>query len=575
MYLVLLETASNQKYIFSTNKLKENVGASELTYRAGTQWVLNAVGDICNNPSLSVWQDSQRLRKMLLDPSQNPPIEDSATSRIEIIVAASGKALLLVREEADAKSLIQAVTLKALTDAPGLEVSGVYLSFDWERDPLGEKNRELHRRYEATRSSQSSSDLRFLRVPVAAECQNSGLPASMLKRNPEGQAQPLSQVSIAKQDVSAAGKKRVGKLLDKIFPNSCFAGDTRDLESIENLDWLAIVHADGNGLGEIFLGFHDHIQATAATDNRRYINQLRQFSIGLDICTEKAFMTALSSLIASDFPSRSSTDKTSNKQIIPLTPLVLGGDDLTVICEGRSALPFAAAFLAAFEQATATSHEDVGTIVADVAQQALGIRRLSACAGVAVVKPHFPFSVAYDMAEALMDSAKKVKTEVTHTESSRPYPCSALDFHIVYDASDVSLERIRSKQNVANAQLYKRPYVVTPIEDLTESTGYDWATFHDWRDLTRRVSVLASRDEEGRRQLPNSQVHDLRVALYQGKAVADARYKLIRERYKAQGIVTLAGSDQSLFQTEPGTDIAATALIDALDAAAFMETAMA
>ncbi len=407
--------------------------------------------------------------------------------------------------------------------------------FNWERDRLGEKNQELHRRYESMRSSQPSNDLRFSRLPIAADCQNSGLPAARLRRSPEGVPQPLSQMSSAKQAVSAAGKDRVGKLLTRTFPDCCFAGDTRDLESIKDLDWLAIIHADGNGLGEIFLGFHRHINATEATDNRHYINQLRRFSIGLDICTERAFMTALSYLQPSD-----SKSSPFDRKVIPLTPLVLGGDDLTVVCDGRSALPFTSKFLAAFEQETAASHDDVGTIVADVAEQALGVRRLSACAGIAIVKLHFPFSVAYDLAEALMASAKKVKTEVTHRRSGKPYPCSALDFHVVYDTSDVSFERIRSKLHTATAQLYKRPYVVTPLEKLTTTAGYDWAAFHDWKDLIGRVGVLTAKDEEGRRQLPNTQVHDLRVALYQGQTVADARYRLIRNRYKNQGIVTLA-----------------------------------
>lgn len=90
MYLVLLETAGNQNYIFSTNKLKENIGASELTYRAGTMWVLEAISEITDTPSMAVWRDSQRLRQALLNPEQNPPIEVSESNRIEIVVAASG-----------------------------------------------------------------------------------------------------------------------------------------------------------------------------------------------------------------------------------------------------------------------------------------------------------------------------------------------------------------------------------------------------------------------------------------------------------------------------------------------------
>ena len=42
--LVLIETASNQKTIFQTNRLRENIGASGLIHRVGTRYVIEALG---------------------------------------------------------------------------------------------------------------------------------------------------------------------------------------------------------------------------------------------------------------------------------------------------------------------------------------------------------------------------------------------------------------------------------------------------------------------------------------------------------------------------------------------------
>lgn len=155
---------------------------------------------------------------------------------------------------------------------------------------------------------------------------------------------------------------------------------------------MGVIQADGNGLGKIFINFPEYLeQIQPDYTNRDYANRLREFSLALDVCTERAFLAALSVFKPA-------------MGILPIFPLILGGDDLTVICDGKLALPFTECFLKEFK--IATRHHKA---IAPIARVALKGDRLSACAGVAIVKPHFPFSVAYELAESLAKSAKKVK----------------------------------------------------------------------------------------------------------------------------------------------------------------------
>ncbi|MFN5473986.1 MAG: hypothetical protein ACK5CR_18700, partial [Pseudanabaena sp.] len=183
-------------------------------------------------------------------------------------------------------------------------------------------------------------------------------------------------------------------------------------------------------------------------------------------------------------------------------------------------------------------------------------------------------------------SAKTVKKNVTApNDNNKPYPCSALDFHILYDSSDVELEQIRKKIELdKQTLLYRRPFVVTSVEDLKGETNQKWAEFYHWKHLLERVKVLNAKDENGKYKLPNSQTHDLRSGLFLGQKEADARYQLIRDRYvnrdkdgneapdKYKDIRVLEGDDKSLFSlTEVnGKRIYVTALIDAIDVAAFL-----
>jgi hypothetical protein len=114
----------------------------------------------------------------------------------------------------------------------------------------------------------------------------------------------------------------------------------------------------------------------------------RKFSLGLDECTVSAAAFALKKL-------RDSVGKPTIE--IPVLPLILGGDDLTIICDGQYAIKFTEDFLTRFVEET--KKPEIQHIFPK------GIE-LGICAGIAIIKPHYPFHQAYHLAEQLLLSAK-------------------------------------------------------------------------------------------------------------------------------------------------------------------------
>ena len=579
MHLVLIETSGNQDYIFATNKLRENVGASELTWSAGARWVLDAVrSKEVGGPNL--WSDdADERRRNLCDSTINCPIGPGVP--VEVITATSGKAMLLVNERETGREIIRLLTTRALKEAPGLDICGVISGeFDWEKDKLDKIMDEVRQRIEQQRTIRPGPAMRFLRLPIVRDCTSSGYPAAKWHSTDEKDQQARSITSICKWEARNEYVERMQKLPGLTEKGIEFAENIGKLE--KNCDWIAVIHSDVNGLGEIFLKFGLYAGCLDASWNRYYVKKLRRFSIALDVCAEKAFLAALDKTIERRFDARVS---------LPILPILLGGDDMTIICDGQAALQFTNDFLQAFEEKTGESHElfekgspqskdDLLDIVAEIADAALKDRRLSVCAGVAIVKPHYPFFSAYELAEALINSAKhEVKKHVvSHDNGDRPWPCSALDFHVLYDSTASELDSIRSRliKDDGETRLWARPYVVTSFSNLGGATkaGQHWAEMHDWKELETRINVILKSDENDkeRRAIPNSQVHDLRGGLFLGERGADARYQLISHRYENVSLTGFEESTGSLFfddQDSKQWNGKATKLLDAMDAANF------
>lgn len=527
-HLVLLETSGNQDYIFATNRLRENVGASELTYWAGTLLVLGAIRHL-DGPDLYSPKPSE-LRDRLCS--------GQSAGGIEVIVATSGKALVLVDDEAKARGLVELATGRALETAPGLDLCGVVSDpFDWERDSIDEAVRKLHGRFESVRGDRPHPAARYPTLPVVQPCASSGLPASGIERRARG-SQVLARPAMVKRKSARFWLRRLEHVLPENYRTPTNAD--RLEETFGRLPWVAVVHADGNGFGEVFLNFGRYATPAskgypnAAARNQAYVDKLRRASVAMDEATEKAFHNAL---YAVGDVVRSHGE---GGVVLPIVPLVLGGDDLTVVCEGTHALEFARCYLIEFEKQTAGDWR--GGVLPDLATAAHGCDHFAACAGVAIVKHHFPFHHAYELAEELLRSAKEVKREAGEDCADRRVGkgLSAMDFHILYDASFTSLSPIRERLCAEDgSRLTARPYLVTEpgriarLGPLTKKGKPDrWAQEHHLDDLLGRVDRIEAKDpDDGRASLPSSQVHALREALFRGKGAADAELGQMYSRY--------------------------------------------
>jgi hypothetical protein len=547
--LVLIETSGTQAYIFATNRLLQNVGASELCYRIGTEWTLDAVAEVAGRPSL--WSpDTDERRRRLVDGDLNPRLCDGQAG-VEVIVATSARAVALVghsdveQEGRMARAIVTAVTRRALEHAPGLGVTGIVQPLAG-RAQLQSALDQARGHIGAVRAGLPGPEGRFLRLPPAASCATTGYPASVwappLTGEP-GQAQ--SPVAVRKLAAARSARQRMRRETT-ISARSRLDRDVGRLEHHLSERWVAVIHADGNGMGKTFTALGPLVARRRADGaDVEYADAYRELSLALEVATLRAFDTALRE-IARD-----------GEDFVPLVPLVLGGDDLTVLCDGQRALPFVRRYLAGFEE-ECRRDEIIGRWTGG---------DLTASAGVALVKPHFPFHAAYDLAEDLLDGAKAWSRR-----------CGAgrgvLDFLLLHDSVAAEVERLRRERwrsRDRRIALWAGPYLLN--QDADGATSLQ--ARHDISALDGRVEAIRARDDDtGRRRIPRTVLHDLRGAAVQGEAAAIARLALVQP--------TLAGvdgtgpldpllTDGRLWWDEDGGLVCP--LVDAMDVARLLEDA--
>ncbi len=191
----------------------------------------------------------------------------------------------------------------------------------------------------------------------------------------------------------------------KSFP---FIGESRT---------IALIHADGNGLGQALLNLKKHANKNQAD----YLTLFAGFSKAVTKATQQAAQNATEKVLLQ-------TDDQGHRKLYPARPIVLGGDDLTIIVRADLALEFTRHFLEAFAKYSREELEALHEKFPFVPEQ------LTACAGIAYAKSSQPFYLLHGLAEGLCKRAKKHAKDWAKNQKPGVHIPSTLSFHRITTA---------------------------------------------------------------------------------------------------------------------------------------------
>jgi hypothetical protein len=556
--LTMIDTAGIQNYVFGSNRLRENLGASYLVELATKAWVFRAMDKLGAHNLPAVPEGTDDLVHLQRKPDPELKMEDGKLNA-ELLYAGGGNALILFVSKSVAQCFAQILSQRVLREAPGLELVIAHSEpFPWNPsgNDLREKEKELRegRLTQKKRQRQATPTLQ-LGLGVTAECEATGLVATIYSNRLEPEARLIGRETVAKlkqsksrKDAESNAKRRLVEVLKGLDPRFDFPDELDQLGHKGGEEsYIAVVHLDGNDMGQVRKDF-----LADAKDNREYIERLRKFSAGVEEASNKALRATFQRLrkhlpekpenetwyIVERFKKRgdgegnaapeeneirlvlepSATPKRIQfapfelddndqrpesdrpKAYWPFRPIVFGGDDITFVCNGQLGLSLAAAFAEEFAKQTTDK---------------LGVT-IHSGGGVCIVKAHYPFRRAYDLSESLTKAAKQEL-------GNRKQEASALDWHISSTGLSGSLNVIRQREyQVRDGSLLMRPLWLNGTSDWRTWKNFNWlvAVFNFHKQFAGRRNKLKALREALRNGLQAVQEFLKTYELSQEKIIA-------------------------------------------------------
>nr|WP_314372938.1 hypothetical protein [uncultured Campylobacter sp.] len=369
-----------QEYIYATNKLQEIIGASE---------IIDSLGQKFNDK-----QESKGAIFGVFD-------ELRANGLVEqILLNAAGNFRAIVDGEENLKKIVRDLPKKIMQNAYGITISQATAPYNG--NDYGTASKELERKLKTQRNRPSlplDMSINFMALaPKTAR-------AVCKIENKNNKKILLDIASVQKIEARA-------RLLTRQCEKDNNHEEPEQFSDISNKkNKLAVIHADGNGLGVLVKNLTDEVKNTGKLD------VIANFSKALDNATKDAYENAIAK-----------TEEVFGKENLKIKALILSGDDMTAVCDADIALEFTKNFIEGFEKETDKKKPDIR-------------EKLTMCAGIAYCNEKFPFHHAAALAEELCGAAKKHSKDRYVKDAEKDIAPSCLIFHNVQSSNFQSWDK--------------------------------------------------------------------------------------------------------------------------------------
>ena len=499
---ILLDVRSIQRYIYAANKLRTNIGASYIIENLFSEKLVTVLKEnFEGSMDLTSWEKIKE--------------RGGEDVHCRIAYIGGGNAMVLFNNSVSNDKLKQLVALfsqKVMVEAPGVHIGAAIGTLDLSNDKSYKESRD---NLFAILKKNQNNIIPNVSLPFTGFtqiCDIDGEVASYYdeadeqnkrlfqNENENEEHRYFSHEAAAKARAVEKSEKKLATMFKNILEQGFkFPTEIDQLGQKEPKRYIAVVHIDGNNMGVKFSGCND-------------LNTHRTLSAAIREKTRSSFEKLLVSIVAEydKYTDKGILEFKADKdnkveRILPIRPLILGGDDVTFVCPARVAVAYAKRFIEYMKEESEDMEE--------------GAKSIDCCGGISILPEKYPFFRGYVLSEQLCDSAKKKMREMWDKDVAGS-GSGWLDFIFLHGEQAPTLGQILKNEYSAvlgrNGGMHFGPYCVVPPEKVGNDKKFDEDHLLD------KLIACVSKFNNTKDYMSKNKVKELRGVLQKDKGTIES-----------------------------------------------------